>query len=131
MNNTLPVVAGKAVSAVDVHQGSRIVSMKARKPTPQQVKQSDEANDNERDFGLVLAMSEHRRQVCQAGKLRAIYSQSHAQNFMTFQQFQKPRERNRVLAEYGLEKIFTPFDPVPAKRREPRRKARHSSGSHR
>jgi hypothetical protein len=101
--------------------------MKARKPAQKRVNYSDEANDNERDFGLVFAMSSYRRQVSQAGKLRAIYSASHAQHFMTFGQFQKPSKRNRILNEYGLDKIVTPYDPVPAKRRKPKRKGNPAS----
>jgi hypothetical protein len=41
---------------------------------------------------------------------------------MNFQQFQKPSKRNKILTEHGWEKIFTPFDPVPEKRRKPKRK---------
>ena len=75
-----------------------------------------ERDDTERDFSLVQAVSLHHRQASQARKLRAIYSQSPAQYFMTFQQFQKPAKRNRILVENGREKIFTPFDPLPKKR---------------
>lgn len=94
--------------------------MTARKPIQERVNRTIEANDNERDFGLVLAMSARRRQASQAGRMRAIYRQSPAQFCMTFQQFQKPAKRNKVLADYGLEPIATPFDPVPAKRRKRR-----------
>lgn len=81
-----------------------------------------EGNDSERDFSLVQAASFHHRQASQARKLRAIYSQSPAQYVMNFQQFQKPSKRNKILAEHGWEKIFTPFDPVPGKRRKPKLK---------
>ena len=69
------------------------------------------ADDYEPDYGLIMAGAARRQQASQASKLHPIYKQSIAQRLMTFQQFQKPGQRNKILTDYGLEKIVTPYDP--------------------
>src|SRR4051794_29672912 len=96
--------------------------MRANNRVSQLANRHFEGNDSERDFSLVQAVSFHHRQASKARKLRAIYSHSPAQYVMNFQQFQKPSKRNKILTEHGWDKIFTPFDPVPEKRRNRKRK---------
>ena len=92
--------------------------MRANNRVSQPGNRQFEGNDSERDFSLVQAASFHHRQASHARKLRAIYSQSPAQYYMTFKEFQKPSKRNKILVGYGLDKIITPFDPMPAKGRK-------------
>lgn len=97
--------------------------MKAGEQLSKRENRHIEANDSGRDYGLVLAMSARQRQASQAGKMWSLYCKSVAKSCMTFQQFQKPAKRNKILAEYGLDKIVTPHDSRPAKRRKRKPKA--------
>lgn len=86
---------------------------------------SVEAREKQQDFKRVIAMSAKRRQASQAGKLWTVYTQTAAKNCMSFAQFKKPGQRNKILTGYGLEKIVTEFDPVQGNKRKAKAVTKH------
>lgn len=64
------------------------------------------------------ARTETQRRAAQARKVKALYKQSHAQFYMTFEEFRSQSERNRILKGYGLEPVFLPHEGRPAKPRK-------------
>lgn len=56
------------------------------------------------------ARTNSQRRALTAAKVRAIFSQSYAQYYMTFQEFRSQGTRNKILKGYGREPMYLPHE---------------------
>lgn len=66
--------------------------------------------EQQQDLQAKQAISRNRQEATLARRMREAYRMSSAQYFMRFEDFQKPGRRNRILEEYGQQRLDLPFD---------------------
>lgn len=91
---------------------------------------SAQTMERQQELSRKQAIAREQSRASLARRMRQTFNQSLAQYFMTFQDFQDPKKRNRILKGYGQEPIHLPFDPVRKKgpRTSRRRKKARSGG---
>jgi len=79
---------------------------------------SIEALDRKDVISRASAQTDALRQGTKARKVKALYDQSPARFYMTFQEFKSQGQRNKVLMSYGLDPIYLDHEGRPNRARK-------------